>query len=70
MTTQRTVDATRPTKAAAREWARRCRESLRLALAALDREDWDGVEEWGAQAAGDGCEFQNILDAIREAANV
>jgi hypothetical protein len=60
----RQPDLSKATRTAAREWARRWGASMRIAMAAMDRQDWDEATEWAAQAAGEACEPQNVVEAF------
>jgi hypothetical protein len=56
------------TKTAAREWARRCRESLRDMEAALKADRLDDAEQYALQASGEAGEAQQVLVQMVEAA--
>jgi hypothetical protein len=62
------VDLDRATKAAAREYARRCRESLRTMEWALKAGRWEVAAEQAMQASGEAGEAQAIIERIREEA--
>lgn len=49
------------TKSEVRQWATRCRESLRDMEAALKRDDLEAAEQYALQASGEAGEAQNIL---------
>ena len=49
------------TKAAVRYWAKRTRESLRLAEEAMQGGDFDSAEDFATQAAGEAGEYENAM---------
>ena len=58
-------DLSKPTKAAMREFAKRCREDLRDMERCVRQGRWDVAVMYARQAAGNAGEAQNVVEEMR-----